>query len=150
MDSGAAGDVFGYAVDISSDGTTAVAGAPGADECNSRLVGRLRGAAVWGDDGAPVRKRRPGPRPGAPGRPRAVVIPFYAGGRLRDALFRDDDGAYVISTDNLEWSAEEGEWTVLAQKKRKSKKEEYEGYVINAQLRRMIARSLPARDVQRK
>ncbi|CAH0364538.1 unnamed protein product [Pelagomonas calceolata] len=63
--------------------------------------------------------------------------------------FRDDDGAYIISTENLEWSAEEGEWTVLAQKKRK-KKEEYEGYVVNAQLRRMIARSLPARDVQRK
>ena len=44
--------------------------------------------------------------------------------------------------------------TVLAQKKqapkRKKTKEEYEGYVINAQLRRMIARSLPARDVQRK
>jgi hypothetical protein len=63
--------------------------------------------------------------------------------------FRDDDGAYVISTENLEWSAEEGEWTVLAQKKRK-KKEEYEGYCVNAQLRRMIARSLPAREVQRK
>ena len=63
--------------------------------------------------------------------------------------FRDDDGAYVISTENLEWSAEEGEWTVLAQKKRK-KKEEYEGYVVNAQLRKMIARSLPAREVQRK
>ena len=31
--------------------------------------------------------------------------------------FRDDDGAYVISTDNLEWC--DGEWTVLAQKKRK-------------------------------
>ena len=64
--------------------------------------------------------------------------------------FRDDDGAYVISTDNLEWC--DGEWTILAQKKRKtkSKKEEYEGYVVNAQLRRMIARSLPARDVQRK
>ena len=63
--------------------------------------------------------------------------------------FRDDDGAYVISTENLEWSAEEGEWTVLAQKKRK-KKEEYEGYCVNAQLRKMIARSLPAREVQRK
>ena len=65
---------------------------------------------------------------------------------------RDDDGTYVISTDNLEWC--DGEWTVLAQKKRapskKQRKEEYEGYVINAQLRRMIARSLPARDVQRK
>ena len=33
---------------------------------------------------------------------------------------------------------------------KKQRKEEYEGYVINAQLRRMIARSLPARDVQRK
>ena len=62
--------------------------------------------------------------------------------------FRDDDGAYVISTDNLEWC--DGEWTVLAQKKRKSKKEEYEGYCVNAQLRKMIARSLPARDIQRK
>ena len=61
--------------------------------------------------------------------------------------FRDDDGAYVISTENLEWC--DGEWTVLAQKKRK-KKEEYEGYCVNAQLRKMIARSLPARDVQRK
>ena len=61
--------------------------------------------------------------------------------------FRDDDGAYVISTDNLEWT--DGEWCVLAQKKRK-KKEEYEGYVVNAQLRKMIARSLPAREVQRK
>ena len=61
--------------------------------------------------------------------------------------FRDDDGAYVISTDNLEWT--DGEWCVLAQKKRK-KKEEYEGYVVNAQLRRMIARSLPAKEVQRK
>ena len=39
--------------------------------------------------------------------------------------------------------------TVLAQKKRK-KKEEYEGYCVNAQLRKMIARSLPAREVQRK
>ena len=64
--------------------------------------------------------------------------------------FRDDDGAYIISTENLEWSAEEGEWTVLAQKKRKSKKEEYEGYCVNAHLRKMIARSLPAREVQRK
>ena len=62
--------------------------------------------------------------------------------------FRDDDGAYVISTDNLEWT--DGEWCVLAQKKRKSKKEEYEGYCVNAQLRKMIARSLPAREVQRK
>ena len=64
--------------------------------------------------------------------------------------FRDDDGAYVISTDNLEWC--DGEWTVLAQKKRRSskKKEEYEGYCVNAQLRKMIARSLPAREVQRK
>ncbi len=61
--------------------------------------------------------------------------------------FRDDDGAYVISTDNLEWT--DGEWCVLAQKKRK-KKEEYEGYCVNAQLRKMIARSLPAREVQRK
>ena len=66
--------------------------------------------------------------------------------------FRDDDGAYVISTDNLEWC--DGEWTVLAEKKRapskKQRKEEYEGYCVNAQLRKMIARSLPARDVQRK
>ena len=62
--------------------------------------------------------------------------------------FRDDDGTYVISTDNCEWT--DGEWCVLAQKKRKSKKEEYEGYCVNAQLRKMIARSLPARDVQRK
>ena len=66
--------------------------------------------------------------------------------------FRDDDGAYIISTDNLEWC--DGEWTVLAQKKRapskKQRKEEYEGYCVNAQLRKMIARSLPARDVQRK
>ena len=62
--------------------------------------------------------------------------------------FRDDDGAYVISTENLEWT--DGEWCVLAQKKRKSKKEEYEGYCVNAQLRKMIARSLPAREVQRK
>ena len=55
----------------------------------------------------------------------------------------------MISTDNLEWC--DGEWTVLAQrKKRKSKKEEYEGYCVNAQLRKMIARSLPAREVQRK
>ena len=61
--------------------------------------------------------------------------------------FKDDDGAYIISTDNLEWC--DGEWTVLAQKKRK-KKEEYEGYCVNAQLRKMIARSLPAREVQRK
>ena len=38
---------------------------------------------------------------------------------------------------------------MLAQKKRK-KKEEYEGYCVNAQLRKMIARSLPAREVQRK
>ena len=66
--------------------------------------------------------------------------------------FRDDDGTYVISTDNLEWC--DDEWTVLAQKKRapskKQRKEEYEGYCVNAQLRKMIARSLPARDVQRK
>ncbi len=66
--------------------------------------------------------------------------------------FRDDDGAYVISTDNLEWC--DGEWTVLASKKRapskKQRKEEYEGYCVNAQLRKMIARSLPAREVQRK
>ena len=58
----------------------------------------------------------------------------------------------MISTDNLEWC--DGEWTVLAQKKRapskKQRKEEYEGYCVNAQLRKMIARSLPAREVQRK
>ena len=71
-------------------------------------------------------------------------------GKYGGREFRDDDGTYVISTDNLEWC--DGEWTVLAQKKRRSskKKEEYEGYVVNAQLRRMIARSLPAREVQRK
>ena len=68
-------------------------------------------------------------------------------GKYGGREFRDDDGTYVISTDNLEWC--DGEWTVLAQKKRK-KKEEYEGYCVNAQLRRMIARSLPAREVQRK
>ena len=71
------------------------------------------------------------------------LLAKYGGRELRD-----DDGTYVISTENLEWC--DGEWTVLAQKKRKSKKEEYEGYCVNAQLRKMIARSLPAREVQRK
>ena len=75
------------------------------------------------------------------------LLAKYGGRELRD-----DDGTYVISTENLEWC--DGEWTVLAQKKRapskKQRKEEYEGYCVNAQLRKMIARSLPARDVQRK
>ena len=72
------------------------------------------------------------------------LLAKYGGRELRD-----DDGTYVISTENLEWC--DGEWTVLAQKKkRKSKKEEYEGYCVNAQLRKMIARSLPAKEVQRK
>lgn len=64
--------------------------------------------------------------------------------------FRDDDGAYVICPDNLEWCG--GEWTVLARKKQASKRteEEYEGYVVNVQLRRMIARVLPTGAVQRK
>ena len=75
------------------------------------------------------------------------LLAKYGGRELRD-----DDGTYVISTENLEWC--DGEWTVLAQKKRapskKQRKEEYEGYCVNAHLRKMIARSLPARDVQRK
>ena len=70
------------------------------------------------------------------------LLAKYGGRELRD-----DDGTYVISSENLEWC--DGEWTVLAQKKRK-KKEEYEGYCVNAQLRNMIARSLPAKEVQRK
>ena len=68
----------------------------------------------------------------------------------RGIQFCDDDGAYVICPDNLEWCG--GEWTVLARKKQASKRteEEYEGYVINVQLRRMIARVLPTGAVQRK